>query len=282
MTFAATVLRVMIASPSDVADARDAVERAVHGWNDANAEGKGVVLLPWRWETSAVPVMGDHPQALINSQGLAKADLVIGLFGSRLGSPTPDEVSGTVEEIRKAVAGGKPVHLYFSTEPLPRDVDTAQLEGLRAFRQEIQDQGLLGEFGNVSQLEHEVWKAIELDIPQIAPGGVESTKSGRVKFLAQSQQERETTFNSKGVPGNRTRRWIEVTNVGTEDALDVIFEKVGDSGMFMFAPEEPVVIHAGQSRRLPVEYSFGGSGEPKLQISWTEGGERHDATFYVG
>lgn len=37
MAFTATVLRVMIASPSDTAEARDAVEAAIYGWNGAYA-----------------------------------------------------------------------------------------------------------------------------------------------------------------------------------------------------------------------------------------------------
>lgn len=86
--FAANVVRVMIASPSDVSEARDAVEKAPHGWNSANAQSRSLVLLPWRWETGAVAVMGDHPQALINQQGVDDSDVVIALFGGRLGSPT--------------------------------------------------------------------------------------------------------------------------------------------------------------------------------------------------
>ena len=59
MSFAASVLRVMIASPSDIPDARDAVEAAINDWNNANATNKQVVLLPWRWETSSVPVLSN-------------------------------------------------------------------------------------------------------------------------------------------------------------------------------------------------------------------------------
>ncbi|MGC7101619.1 hypothetical protein ACPZ19_43680 [Amycolatopsis lurida] len=39
----------------DRAEARDAVETAIHGWNDTNAKAKQTVCLPWRWEISAVP-----------------------------------------------------------------------------------------------------------------------------------------------------------------------------------------------------------------------------------
>lgn len=66
----------MIASPSDVFEARDAVEKALHGWNNANSRTRSLVLLPWRWETGSVAVMGDHPQALINHQGVDDSDRV--------------------------------------------------------------------------------------------------------------------------------------------------------------------------------------------------------------
>ena len=139
MAFPANVLRVMIASPSDTVSARDAVERALYDWNQSNSANRHVVLMPWRWETSAVPETGAHPQSLINAQGVAQSDIVIALFGSKLGTPTPAHVSGTVEEITEAEGKGVPVHIYFSTAPLPHDVDTEQLEGLRTFKRELQE-----------------------------------------------------------------------------------------------------------------------------------------------
>ncbi len=164
MTYVATVLRVMIASPSDVNEARDAVERAIHSWNDANSENKAVILQPWRWENLGSSVLGGHPQRLINSQGVDKSDVVFAMFAGRMGSATPDAISGTAEEIDRALEAGKPVHLYFSTADLPSNVDIDQLEAVRAFRSDMLTRGLLGEYSNVSQLEHEVWKAIEHDI----------------------------------------------------------------------------------------------------------------------
>ncbi|WP_259803147.1 hypothetical protein [Corynebacterium amycolatum] len=43
MRFPATVLRVLVASPSDVPDARDAVEGALHSWNRLHATTRNVV-----------------------------------------------------------------------------------------------------------------------------------------------------------------------------------------------------------------------------------------------
>ncbi|MFM9921340.1 DUF4062 domain-containing protein [Lacisediminihabitans sp. H27-G8] len=164
MTYSARVVRVMIASPSDTRAARDAVEEAISKWNDANSANRKLILHPWRWETSAVPLMGGHPQAMINSQGVDKSDIVFALFGSRLGSPTSSAVSGTVEEIERAVKAKKPVHLYFSKEPLPADVDTQQLDGLRAFRSEAAMRGLLGEFKSANELAIQVWRDLEHDL----------------------------------------------------------------------------------------------------------------------
>lgn len=285
MSFSATVLRVMIASPSDIPEARDAVETAINDWNNANAATKRVVLLPWRWETSSVPVLGDHPQSLINAQGVDQCDVVFALFGSRLGSPTPDAVSGTVEEIERAVSGGKPVHLYFSTAALPHDVDTRQLDGLRAFRAAISERGLLGEFANAGHLGHEVWKAIEYDITSLDSAAQQpsAAKSG-VRFTAQPQQERELkSYDNKGKPRYSTRHWIDITNTGEEDATDVRFEVVGEhSGMMLTNDETSTVIHAGQSRRLNVAHFMGGDDPDIIRIRWSENGDEKEREFHVG
>lgn len=58
------IVRVMVASPGDIPSHRLAVEEVIHEWNRVNAVSQQVVLLPWRWETSAIPQMGEHPQTL--------------------------------------------------------------------------------------------------------------------------------------------------------------------------------------------------------------------------
>ncbi|MRX42126.1 DUF4062 domain-containing protein [Agromyces kandeliae] len=286
MSYSAKVLRVMIASPSDVPEARDAVEKAILGWNDANARAKGVILQPWRWESSAVPVMGAHPQKLINAQGVDDSDIVFALFGGRLGSPTPDAVSGTVEEVDRALELGRQVHLYFSTAPLPYNVDTAQLDALRAFKEDMQDRGLLGEFNNIEQLGHEVWKAIEHDIASLSidPTPELNAGLGEVDFVVQPHQEREVSgVNSRGAPRYSTNHWLEITNTGDLDAEDVTFEGILEDGyMRLIAPGNPTTIHKGQSRRLPVLYAAGGSDGARLRIRWREHSEQKEREFDVG
>ena len=285
--YAANVLRVMIASPSDVPEARNAVETAIYNWNAANARQKGVILQPWRWETSSVPVLGGHPQALINAQGVDDSDIVFALFGGRLGSPTPDAVSGTAEEIERAVKNGKPVHLYFSTAPLPNNIDTAQLDALRAFKKDMQAKGLLGEFNTPEQLNHEVWKAIEHDITALGLTTAAATpaKPAGVDFLVQPHQEREISGStSKGAPRYKTKHWLDVINNGDCDADDVTFEAITGPGQLMVlgGSKAPTVIHRGQSRRLSVMYAASGSDGAVLRIRWSEDGVAKERDFHVG
>jgi hypothetical protein len=66
-----------------------------------------------RWAT------GRRPSS--NDQLVDDADILIGLFKARIGTPTGISASGTIEEIDRLVAAGKPVMLYFSTGPIPHN-----------------------------------------------------------------------------------------------------------------------------------------------------------------
>ncbi len=104
----------------------------MHGWNASRAEREQVILLPRRWETDAIPTLDSKGgQQVIDEQLVNKADIIVALFDTRLGRATHDAVSGTAGEIKRADDAGKPVHVYFSEEALPRDVDAEQLTALR-------------------------------------------------------------------------------------------------------------------------------------------------------
>ena len=283
MSFTATVLRVLVASPSDVPKARDAVESAIHSWNSSHAATRSIVLLPWRWESSYVPLLGDHPQSIINEQGVDGADIVVALFGSRLGSPTREAVSGTVEEIERAVNSGKPVHPYFSTAPLPHDVDTSQLDGLRQFRQEISERGLLGEFDDVRQLESQIWAAIELDLARMdmATAASQETSVG-VRFRVASHSERlQTGIDKSGKVKYKTKRWYEVTNTGDLAAESVTFEGQATSGLMrLLVDNQPITLEPGVIWKVPVLYSMNTAGT-KLTVHWVEENEKQSKSFDV-
>ncbi len=87
------------------------------------------------WETHAVPTSGVRPQSAINDQLVDRCDILIGMFWTKLGTPTGVAVSGTVEEIDRFVAAGKLAMLYFSRRKAAKGkVDPKQTAKLQKFK----------------------------------------------------------------------------------------------------------------------------------------------------
>ena len=136
MSFPARVYRILIASPSDVSDEREIAVSTIQNWNDMNSGERQLVLLPLRWETHSSPEYGKRPQEIINRQVVDRCDLLLGIFWTRIGSPTGTAESGTLEEIERVAAQGKPVMLYFSQlRQNPDNIDLEQLRKLREFKE---------------------------------------------------------------------------------------------------------------------------------------------------
>jgi hypothetical protein len=143
MSYQAVVINVMIASPSDVSAERSLIPSVIHIWNAVHAADRQQVLLPIAWETHASPKTGDRGQGVINEQLLQHCDLLVAIFWAKLGSPTGEAESGTVEEIEKHIAAGKPAMLYFSSAPVHYEsVDPDQYKALLAFRDKMKSAGL--------------------------------------------------------------------------------------------------------------------------------------------
>ena len=96
-----SLIKVFIASPGDVSSQRDEIEAIINDWNMHHTDDKEVVLLPIRWENNAVSSyrQNESGQAVINEQLVLSSDLLIALFGNKIGTKTASGKSGTVEEI---------------------------------------------------------------------------------------------------------------------------------------------------------------------------------------
>lgn len=147
---------VMIGSPSDAGDERQAITDAILRWNAVNRD-KGIILEPVKWETHATPGLQGRPQGMINAELIPISDILLAVFRSRAGSPTGKELSGTIEEIREFMQAGKYVVLYFYEGTVDiRTVDPDQLKTITEFRKEIQQHGLTAGYGSVSELREHI------------------------------------------------------------------------------------------------------------------------------
>ena len=154
---------VFVASSSDTAEERQVISDVIKDWNSANADTSGLHLRDLRWERDSVPEMGP-PQEVLNRQLVDRADIVIAVFSSRLGTPTNDALSGTVEEIERARSAGKPVLIYFSAAPLPRDHDPQQLQRLNEYKNRLKKESLFAEFRTIEELRSTVTRNLAATI----------------------------------------------------------------------------------------------------------------------
>lgn len=145
---------VMIGSPGDAAQERQAITDTILRWNAVNGADKGIFLEPVKWETHATPGLEGRPQGMINEELIPMSDFLIAVFRVRAGSPTGKEVSGTIEEIREFMTLGKYVAVYFyEGETSVKGLDPDQLKKVQDFKKEIQQHGLVESYSNVPDLQ---------------------------------------------------------------------------------------------------------------------------------
>lgn len=162
MAYQATVIPVMIASPSDVTEEREIVRRVIHDWNDVNSEYSQAMLAAVGWDSHSSPELGGRAQDFINSRILRKCDLLIGVFWTRLETPTGDALSGTVEEIERHLEANKPAMIYFSSKPAaPDSIDPVQYAKVKEFQGVLKTRGIIEFYANTQEFEQKISKQLQ-------------------------------------------------------------------------------------------------------------------------
>jgi hypothetical protein len=141
--------------------------------------------LPVKWETHATPKSGVRPQEAINRQLVSECDILVGMFWTKIGTPTGVAESGTVEEIDQFVAARKPALLYFSSRPIdPNKIDLKQHTRLKAFKATTYKNALTGGFAGLDDLR----QTLVRDLMQQVRVMKVSTPSRRVGKLDQASK----------------------------------------------------------------------------------------------
>jgi hypothetical protein len=147
--YIANVYNVFIASPSDVVSERDYAEEILHEWNSLNSRKMQITLQPIRWEKNVYSEFSTTPQEIINKQILEDADILIAIFHSKIGSPTKDYESGTVEELKNHIQNNKPAMVFFSKEPVEQNnINHEQWKLLKAFKEWCKSQSVYCEYSS--------------------------------------------------------------------------------------------------------------------------------------
>ena len=166
------ILRLLLSSPGDVADERDATSRAVFRYNQQEVEAAGVFIKLIRWEDMA-PQIGPTPQQVINDQ-IGLYDLFVGIMWNRFGTPTDVAASGTEEEFLAAVdlwrSTKQPwITFYFCDRPsnFTNEKQLRQKRRMMRFRNELNAMGVTRSYNSVDEFEHTLFQDLLRIVPRL-------------------------------------------------------------------------------------------------------------------
>lgn len=251
--------RVLIASPVDVANEREIVREQISRWNYLHAVETKIVLLPVGWETDATPDLKDRGQAVINSQLVDTSDLLIGIFWTRLGTPTPEAESGTVEEIERFVNEGKRCIIYFSDKAVqPSKIGQEQYERLVKYRHNLNQRGLTGAFNDPDEFRRKVFDHITNSIRELTKVERERLAAEQearitekaiglqaepIQQVANSGSSFETLLNAK----TSIRKLLE-SQFGLQDMEDVKEKEIANIQAVLNSPELATLLSTPQPK----------------------------------
>jgi hypothetical protein len=143
-------VRILVASPSDVEEDRKIISYVIEEINLTWPDTYNVYLEIVDWHKYSYPDVSSDPQAVINKQLPIDYDIFLALFWTRIGSPTPRAISGTIEEFERAYNKWKDnpnqlhIMVYFKITQLSPDIiDAEQLIKLQQFKKSLSDRGIL-------------------------------------------------------------------------------------------------------------------------------------------
>ena len=116
MSKASNIINVMVGNPSDVNLLAERVLAVVNKCSTQFSISHNLALVPHHWTTSTHPSAFNDAQSSINLQLVKECDLMIAIFGSKVGTPTKNnDYGGTAEEIEEHLRLGHEVMVYFSS-----------------------------------------------------------------------------------------------------------------------------------------------------------------------
>lgn len=298
MTYSATCYRLLISAPSDVSDADlVTVSDAVARWNVIYGQGFGAVVLPLRWKLHSAAEHGARPQASLNAQLVAGADIVIALFWHRLGSDTGEAASGTVEELEEAHRRGAYAAILRCTRPVPRAADPEQLANLNHFFNEIGAGSLVLDYEDEASLGRHVEAIVNRAIAERSTRA-EVSAEGRAEDDARVEAEagesqpgaqvwpriessESVSTDSQGRPKTKQNWKLVIFNTGSEPARNVLYrlEAEEDGEDLPLEVEDPRPLEAlapGADAAYPLLLFMGVAPQARCVVSWEDSLGQHE------
>jgi len=156
-------ITVLVSSPADQQKEAEAAIEAIEHLHDL-LKPYGHSIEHMNWKRNIATGRAERGQEVVNEQ-IKRADVIIAIFGLRIGTDTGLYESGTIEEIEEFFArsvDGQPsydVHIFFNNKAAeePLSIDAEQLQKVQRFRESLNSRGVnFGQFSNLDTLKNMV------------------------------------------------------------------------------------------------------------------------------
>lgn len=291
MACASLNLLLLLSAPSDVPVEHLAIIRQVlTQWNVSSGRPSGTAVLPLSWSDHAVSEYGERPQGIINKQLVDEADVLAAVFSDRLGTPTGEAGSDTVEEIQRMVDVEKQVSALLNLCPQP------PLAGGDAVNQKARLEEYLASIrGKALYLPY----ASEVQLAQLSRftgefeqsaadsrGSDESTsdlEDAGVWPRIEVTERPET--DSRGHLRGKRSWYLVLENMTGRPVQNVTFRFEGIEETALFRAHgagEPVeVLPPGGTLRYPMLLAMGSPDQARCVMSWTDSRGDHETVATV-
>jgi hypothetical protein len=205
--------RCLLISPSDVSSESDAVTEILAKWNAQIGTALGARVELVKWESHSTPDLSAPPQEVLNEQLLPDCDFAVAIFWSRLGTPTENYESGSVEEIDKLLQDGKRVLVYFNTSPIPQGrLEDDQFERLQKVKKRYLEQGLLSTYENTEELKVNIQNHLASVVNSLLSKNGRSTRGSSPTGLAEKPAIKiEVAVDVVKLPSSDIKKFIVVS-----------------------------------------------------------------------
>lgn len=181
---------VLFSCPSDMACEKETIESALEYINCNIAKMNNIQFDVKYWRNDVLFSHGS-PQEIINNNIVYSSDLIIAVFGTKLGSKTDHYESGTIEEIEKMIDMGKQVFVCFSEKDIIVPANASEeffreIEKVRNFKKSYK--GLYITFKTDEELKEKIQNQISLYCSRLISSEVVEKFSCGIPFTLQENR----------------------------------------------------------------------------------------------
>lgn len=283
MAYPTLALHLLISAPGDVPrDDMAVIRKTISQWNLNLGRVVGLTVLPVSWTEHAVAEFGERPQAILNHQIVEEADLAVALFYDRLGTPTGEAESGTVEEVNVLVAAGKSVAVLVNSAPRAplNGPGLDERQRLNKYLDDVRKNALVFEYAHAGELVGHLNNFLSRATAQFQQS-VESSKSAEPDdpdpaegVWPRAEVHENVKIDSKG-RAKTQRKWsLVLHNTSRGPASDVDFEllDVPENALFRVHRERGPLgtIPPGQEAKFPLLLAMGSPDAVECVVTWTD------------